>query len=68
MGLSAALAGVITGPVLDRLGYGALSLGAIALLVPMTALVLRATLHPTPRRTGLAGGPHSRLTRERILR
>lgn len=45
MGLSAATAGVIAGPVLDHLGYSALSLGAIGLLVPMTALVLRAMLH-----------------------
>lgn len=42
MGLAAASAGMLSGPVLAAAGYGRLSLGALVLLVPVVALVLRA--------------------------
>jgi MFS family permease len=42
MGLSAAVAGVAAGPILNFAGYGVLSLSAIALLVPIAVLVIRS--------------------------
>lgn len=42
MGLAAATAGVLSGPVLDLAGYSWLALGALALLMPIVVLVLRS--------------------------
>lgn len=52
MGMTAASAGALAGPVLDAAGYSMLSLVAIGLLVPIVLLVLRSliTVAPAPSR------------------
>ncbi len=42
MGLAAAAAGVCSGPVMEAAGYSWLSIAAIALLVPIVVLIVRA--------------------------
>lgn len=48
MGLTAAAAGALAGPVLDAAGYGTLALGAIGLLVPISLLTLRSRIGQRP--------------------